>query len=340
MFKKAKYKLTATYLAIIMAITLTFSSFVYANVVRVTSRALDTQQRRIEIQFRQFIGPLSINQPMPRPTSPETLKEIREKTLLSLIGINLVIFAASAAVGFYLAGRTLKPIEEMVNKQKRFISDAAHELKTPLTAMKTDLEVTLRDKKLSVSEAKDSLKSTIEEVDKLNGFTNRLLDQGKYQNAEYKKLEKLDLKALIEASIKNLKPLADTNKQTIYSDLKSVNVMGDEVSLKQLFTNLIENALKYGGKNKNIYIKALDQATCAVVEVRDEGVGIAEKDIPQIFEPFFRAEKSRTKSNVNGYGLGLAISKEIAENHNGTIEVSSKVGKGTTFTVKLPLSRS
>ena len=339
MFKKEKYKLKETYLAIIMAVTLCFSSIVYTRVVGVTSRALDSQQRRLELQFRDYLGPFPASQPFPRTTSPETLQEIREKTLLSLIGINLFILAAAGGIGYYLAGRTLKPIEEMVNKQKRFISDAAHELKTPLTAMKTDLEVTLRDKKLSVSDAKDSLKSTVEEVDKLNEFTNRLLDQGRYQYGTGKnKLEKMDIKDVLEENVKSLKNLADTNKQTIYTDLCSLKVIGDKVALKQLFRNLIENALKYGGKGKDIYVKSYESGSECVIEIKDEGAGISEKDLPQIFEPFYRAEKSRTKSGTSGYGLGLAISKEIVDYHNGTIEVTSKPNTGTTFLVKLPLN--
>lgn len=337
MFKKAKYKLTGTYLVIIMAVTLSFSSVVYTSVVRVTTRALESQQRRLETQFREFARPFPSAQPFPR-TSPETLKEIREKTLLALVGINILILLASGALSYYLAGKTLKPIEEMVNKQKRFISDAAHELKTPLTAMKTDLEVTLQDKKINISEAKKSLKSTIEEVDKLNEFTNRLLDQGRYQNGKDKdKFEEVDIKEIIEGGVKNLKSLGDSNKQAINSDLKSIKIEGDKVALKQLFTNLIENALKYGGIKKNIYIKSYESGNKCVVEIKDEGLGISEKDLPLIFEPFYRADKSRTKSSTNGYGLGLAICKEIVKYHNGTIEVSSKPNMGTVFLVKLPL---
>ena len=145
MFKTTKLKLTAWYLCIIMAITFSFSSVVYLGVVRATQRALISQKRRIEHEFRRT-----------QKFDEETFIEIREKTLAFLAFINLIILVLSGGLGYLLAERTLKPIEQMINKQKRFVSDATHELKTPITAMKADIEVTLRNKKLNIEDLRKS----------------------------------------------------------------------------------------------------------------------------------------------------------------------------------------
>ena len=285
----------------------------------------------MERQFSGYGGPRGV--PM---FDAETLNEVRQRTLWVLIGINSAVLVISGTLGYLLAGKTLKPIEDMVGKQKRFISNAAHEIKTPLTAMKTNLEVTLRDKDLTVADSRKAFTSTIEEVDKLSKFTNRLLQQSKYQNGLAHYTADIDLEKLLQKVVERLKPLADKKSQTFEVRDGKALVKGDRDELSELFTNLIENAVKYSETGQTIKILLSVEKSCVLFMVEDSGKGINKEDLSHIFEPFYRADKSRTDSGNEGYGLGLAISKEIVHRHKGHISVESVRDKGSKFIVRLP----
>ncbi len=335
MFKQAKLKLTAWYLAIIMAITIAFSSTVYMSIERSTQTALETQVRRIQRQMHEY----GDDRPMPRffeaQYDIDALLEFRHRVLLNLVGINLLVFVIAGGLGYFLAGKTLAPIEKMTNKQKRFISDAAHEMKTPLTAMKTDLEVTLRDKNLNLEDSKQTMNNTIEEIDKLHLLTNRLLKES--QNGYEENItQELKVNEILMKVLGKLKNMASEKDQTISSDLKPSKIKGDPTKIEELFTNIIENAIKYNKPGKEVKIISYAKNGQSVTKVFDEGIGISEEDLPNIFEPFYRADKSRTDSTKEGFGLGLSIAKKIVDNHSGEIQVKSKLGKETTVTVYLP----
>jgi two-component system sensor histidine kinase CiaH len=340
MFKSAKIKLTFWYLFILTVVTVSFSTFVYTTEVNLAKKALDRQKVRIESRvnrFRDSIGAVA----MPPFTDTDTLVEIKEETLFSLVILNLVILGISGALSYFLAGKTLKPIEEMLEKQKRFLSDAAHELKTPLTIMKTNIEVSLRDKDANAEDIKKTLSGTVEEINRINGFVNKLLKQGKYQSG-VNGLEKKEIKisGVIKESIKDLTVLASEKEIKILREGESSGVYGDEDSLKELFKNLIENAIKYSPNNQEVRIKLYDRNNDAITEITDKGIGISKEDRVKIFDPFFRSDKSRTRKSAEGFGLGLAICKGIVEKHGGTISVNSEIEKGSTFTVTLPIYKN
>ncbi len=318
-----------------MFITLSFSTFVYIGVERATRLALEGQRRRLEKQIMEVMIPQKGFR-AEFIQDAQTLLEIKYKTLTNLVGVNILVLIASGSLGYILAGKTLTPIENTVKKQKRFISDAAHEMKTPLTAMKTELEVTLRDSNLNLEESRKALASTVEEVDKLHSFINKLLDQSRYQNGNRIKHKAVELDKLLNQIVTKLKPIADKKSETLNLTIQPLKINGDKDALEKLFTNLIENAIKYSYHNQTINLTLKRIGTEARFIVQDYGQGISEEDLPYIFEPFFRADKSRTASAQEGYGLGLAISKEIIEKHQGNITVRSKPNEGTTFTVTLP----
>ena len=326
MFKTTKLKLTAWYLCIITAVTISFSSIVYVSVIKSTQRALISQKRRIEHEFRRSYE-----------FDEETFIEIRKRTLVFLAIINFIILALSGGLGYLLAGRTLKPIEVMINKQKRFISDAAHEIKTPITSMKTNIEVTLRNKKQSVEDLRKSAENSLEELEKLNNLASKLLIQSKYQSEHYDTFAQVKLDAILQEVIKKLEILTKEKDQKLIKNIRPIVINGDIDGIKILLTNIIENAIKYNAKGKNVEISLNTEKNIAIIKVKDYGIGISEKDLPYIFEPFYRADESRSKLKHNGFGLGLAISKEIVEKHKGTIDVTSKVGGGTTVVIKLPV---
>ncbi|PIR43195.1 hypothetical protein COV24_04085 [candidate division WWE3 bacterium CG10_big_fil_rev_8_21_14_0_10_32_10] len=332
MFKSAKIKLTATYLVIVMSITLSFSVFVYTGVNEATKKALGRQRIRIERQFYEREGPRIIFEPY----NEETLNEIRIKTIYDLIGLNILILVISGSLGYVFASKTLAPIEKMIEKQKRFISDAAHELKTPLTSMKVDLEVNLRDKNLKLKYAKKILQRTIHEIDAMNDLTNYLLQKSKYQNISEKDNKKIQLKAIIEEAISKLKTKTEEKNIKITKYIGNELVYGNKNRLKEVFINIIDNAIKYSENNKNISIRTSVKNNEVKIKIVDHGKGISKEDIERIFDPFYRSDKARTNSKIEGYGLGLSIAKEIIEEHQGTIVVKSKLNRGSTFIVSLP----
>ncbi len=338
MFESARLKLTAWYLLMIMTVSLLFSSVMYVGVNNNTYHALEMQRRELERQYNRF----NRQSGYPRITlaiDPHALEEIREQTLFNLLGINLIILLAAGSIGYFLAGKTLGPIEVMVKKQKRFISDAAHELKTPLTAMKTELEVTLRDKSLTLESSKKILRSTIDEVDKLHGFMLKLLNQSKYHNSVSPKHTVVALNKALESVLSKLSPMIKEKKINVSTNLKTLQVLGVPEELEDLFTNLIENAIKYSKPEGDIEITLTKEHNCVLVQVKDNGIGIAKEDLPNIFEPFYRADKARSASDTEGFGLGLTIAKEIVLNHKGTITAESELGKGTIFSIRIPIRK-
>ena len=231
----------------------------------------------------------------------------------------------------------MKPIEEMVEKQKKFTADAAHELKTPLTAMKTDLEVNLRDKNLDLKKAKTVLESTINDIDSLTLLTNSLILQSKYQNYKNGKKDPINLKESAQNVIAKLEPATREKKIKINLDADEIKIQGDENFVRELLTILVDNAIKFGKNEGKIEISIKAKNNYAQISVKDNGIGIDEKDIPYIFDRFYKADASRSKNEAPGFGLGLSIAKEIVEAHKGKIFVKSKKDTGTEFLIKLPL---
>jgi len=335
MFKSARIKITAYYLLIIMAITFSFSAAAYRSTTRQMERALEMQERRVKNRFFNIPNP-----PFP-PNEPiidkEAVKQIEKETLTRLLLINVLILIGAGIPGYWLAGKTLKPIEEMAEKQKKFTVDAAHELKTPLTAMKTNLEVNLRDKNLDLKKAKTVLESTINDIDSLTLLTNSLILQSKYQNYKNGKRDSINLKESAQNVIAKLEPIAKEKKIKINVDADEIKTQGDENFVRELLTILVDNAIKFSKKEGKIEISIKAKNNCAQISVKDNGIGIDEKDIPYIFDRFYKADTSRSKNEAPGFGLGLSIAKEIVEAHKGKISVKSKKGTGTEFLIKLPL---
>jgi len=334
MFKKAKIKLTLWYLLIIMAVSLFLSLIIYTGVSSITDRALRMQMDRMERRWDR-----TSQRPMHEPIFEyETLIEIEKNMQMSLIRINISILVVSAVAGYFLASKTLKPIEEMVEEQKRFISDASHELKTPITALKTELEVSLKDKKQDKKKLFGLLKSNLEEVNKLQKLTESLLKESKYQKEVFSKnMRVVDLRKLVEDTAINFEKEANRKGVLIVRNLKEANVRGEKDSLKELISILIDNAIKFSKKDQKINIEVYADKKHAFIEVKDRGVGIKKEDQQDIFKRFYQVEYSRNKVKNDGFGLGLSIAQKIAELHKGSISVSSKEGKGSIFTVKLPV---
>jgi signal transduction histidine kinase len=337
MFHEARLKLTGWYLAIIMAISLSFSLAIYMGVNRELVRIGDLQKERqdradtISNFLKQSGFPIP---PEIQPLESETVEAARLRIISALGLINISILVISGIGGYLLAGLTLDPISKMVKKQKEFVGNASHELRTPLTSLKTEIEVALRDSKLETKDYKSLLRSNLEDVNSMQKLSNYLLEQNKYENSDINvEVEKLDLADVVARVIKKVVPVAGKKKIKIIAKLSKVKVKANRDALMELSTILIENAIKYSGSSKIVEVRTKGRGT---LEVKDFGVGISKADLPHIFERFYRSEHSHSKEKIAGYGLGLSIAKSIVDKLNGKIKVESQLGRGTMFSVQFP----
>ncbi len=331
MFLKARLKLTAWYLLIIMLVSLIFSAIIYRGLINEVERFERMQRTRFERRL-EIRGPFK-----PLPVNAELIEEVKKRILIRLFLINSGILILAGTLGYFLAGQTLQPIKQMVEEQNRFISDASHELRTPLTALKSAFEVFLRDKRVNVSQARNLIKESLTDINKLQALTDSLLKLAQYQKPQnHLKLTKVNLNQVINQAIRKVKPLTIRKAIKIKATLQPVTVMGNNFSLLDLLVILLDNAIKYSFKNSQITINLTTTNKHALVSITNVGPGIAPKDLPYIFNRFYQADTARSKQNGNGYGLGLAIAKEIVDLHRGSIEVKSTPGEQTTFVVKLP----
>jgi two-component system, OmpR family, phosphate regulon sensor histidine kinase PhoR len=227
----------------------------------------------------------------------------------------------------------LKNLEQM---RKDFVANVSHELKTPITSIKGFSE-TLLDGAMQDTEAlKSFLEIILAESDRLQSLIQDLLELSKIEKHGFElSLEKQEMPALIGEVLPILKDKAEKKEITIHTSFESRGEAEiDPYRLKQVFINLISNAIVYTPKGGDVTISVTEDEKKVHVSIKDNGMGITEEELPRIFERFYRVDKARSR-NSGGTGLGLAIVKHIIEAHEGDIEVDSEVNKGTTFTVSL-----
>jgi len=329
MFHSAALKLTAWYLAIIMAISLVFSFSLY----HVSGDDLGRNVNRQIGYFNNFLGPDESQSYgiLRQRQLNEDLRHLKSNLIL----FNLLVLAGGGAASYLLARRTLDPIEEALETQSRFASDASHELRTPLTAIQTENEVALRDKNLTKARAVDLLKSNLEEVAKLRGLSEGLLRLAA-GNGSVTSPQTVSLKEVSVIAIGRYEKAAEAKRISLINQVPALKALGDKDSLAELLSIFIDNSIKYSGRSGSVRLSGSRQGKQVSLSVEDKGQGIKPADLPRIFERFYQADPSRNKSRAGGYGLGLAIAKKIVDAHQGHIEVASTVGSGTVFTVFLP----
>lgn len=330
MFRSATFKLTMWYLAIVMAISLIFSAVLYQVATGELDRGLRRETQRIYQKF-----PIFENKAILRPT--EDYNSGAHRILLRLVGFNLIVLATAGGASYWLARRTLAPIEEAHEQQKRFTADVSHELRTPLTAIRMESEVALLNSKANAKDLRGTLHSNLEEVSKLEALINNLLRLTRLEaDALQQSFQSLQTTKLIQEAIKQTAALANDQKVKIKQTGDDQPVLGDHDSLVQLLVILLDNAIKYSPKTGTVTVAAKRVGEAISITIQDQGVGIARKDLEHVFDRFYRADYSRQKDKESGYGLGLSIAKMIADTHNATITLRSKPGEGTTATVTLP----
>ena len=332
MFLKARLKLTFWYVVITLVISILFSLAIYQGLKEELERSLRIQQVRIYIQENNDNALLD---PSKIKIDPQLLNDEENRIKLILLFINLGILVVAGGTGYFLAGKTLEPIAVMLDEQNRFITDASHELRTPITALRSEIEVNLRDKNLNLAGAKNLLKSNLEEAINLQILSNNLLELTQLEEPKSSFIfEDADLQAILEKALSRTAPLLKVKNIKVEKNLSKTSIHGSVINLTELFVILIDNAIKYSPSKSILKINMKKNDGFVYVEIEDQGMGIDKKDLPYIFDRFYRSDASRTKQKISGYGLGLSIAKKIVELHKGTISVKSEIGKGSIFTVK------
>ncbi|HAS72603.1 MAG TPA: two-component sensor histidine kinase [Clostridiales bacterium UBA8960] len=259
-----------------------------------------------------------------------TEQAVLDRLILTFLIVTLVMFAIIVLISNFLTGQSIKPIREAFDKQKQFISDASHELKTPLSVIQTNVEVLLSNGHSKwLTYIKD-------EVVRMGHLTNDLLYLAKIDYAEEHQIIKaeFDFSKRIEHLILGLEAVIFEKKiEFTYNILPSVRLHGNPEQLSQVLMILLDNAIKYTPEGGSMALDMVYTTHQFVLSVSNTGEGISPEDLPHIFDRFYRGDKSRAR-NSDSYGLGLSIAKSIIEQHGGKINCESTHGQ-TTFTIKL-----
>lgn len=228
--------------------------------------------------------------------------------------------------------QTLERLEALFTSQQRFLADVSHELRTPLTVIKGNVDLMRRIKEAD----EESLSSIDQEAGRLTRLVGGLLMLAQAESGKLAlNFSPVELDLLLTEVFTEMRILAHNKVQLHLNDIDQVMVNGDRDRLKQVFLNLISNAIQYTPSGGEIFLSIRRLGDQAQIIVRDTGPGIPAEDLPHIFDRFYRAEKSRTRLMAGGFGLGLSIAHWIVEHHGGQIRVESKEGLGTTFVIWL-----
>jgi signal transduction histidine kinase len=227
-----------------------------------------------------------------------------------------------------------------ISQKRDFLADAAHELRTPLAAIHSSIEVALA-KPRSPEEYRRLLEDVMEEGEALEVLVNQLLLMSEAAARPHvSEAVEVNLSDVVTKSADMFSGVAEANEVTLRPEIaRGIFILGNKSHLRQLLNNLLDNAIKYSPPQGQVVVKlALNSAEQVIVlSVADTGAGIAERDLPQLFDRFFRVDRSRSREIKKGTGLGLSICKTIVEAHGGTLSCRSTEGQGTTMTVQFPL---
>jgi len=279
----------------------------------------------------------SILDSIPDVSISQAIVDIAQDILLNrFLTIDILIIFLVVVLGFLLTRKTLAPIKANMQKQKRFIADASHELRTPIAVIISGLEVNLNNKNLTLESAKKTMEDTLSEMREFSKLSSNLLDISKYDTPIKTEYEPIKINELLKSIIEKNKIIIKDRGLKIETRIDSDAVIdGNKIELERVFYNILDNAIKYNKTDGNIFVSDKVSLNKYIVTISDDGCGISKDIINKIFDSFFRGDISR---NTAGAGLGLTISKKIIENHKGTISIKSQENKGTSVIISLPIS--
>ncbi len=337
LFHSARLKLTGFYLAIIIVFSLVLTLSI-RTLAQLEFDHAGVAQRGVVHQL--LYGTYSV------PPEPDDnflrFQSNQDSTLRhhldeDVIMINILALIVGGVLSYWYAGRTLKPIEEAHEAQSRFTADASHELRTPLASMQLENEVFLRQKTFTQNEARSLIKSNLEEVQRLESLAGNLLALTQYEEISLE-LTPVDIAAIVTESSQRAVDQAKQKHIKLIEQVSSEKVMAHFDSLVELIGIVLDNAIKFSPPHSSVYLDGVKTGNRFHLSIRDEGDGLAEVDLPFIFDRLYRGDKSRTK-DTPGYGLGLSLAREIAQANHGDITARNYPEGGAQFVLSLALAK-
>lgn len=350
MIKQTRKQLTAWFVLGIMSISLLMSALLFWSVDHQLRSDYERAQQKLTVQRNpESFGP-GLGRALNRPDNQwplidygisqsdlflNELIEFRTNFLVRLIQFNLVVLLLAVLTGYWWSGLSLQPLAQALERERQFSSDVSHELKTPLAALKTAIEVSLKDRTLGKL-AKEILKDNLQDVEHLELIVQQLLTLAKTETAKAQGTAQIGrvlskLKKIHQATAKKKKV-----KLIFPKKIKATQIVGSQSQLVELLGILLDNAIKFTPKGGKVEIKLKTQRGRLNIIIDDTGLGIDPQALPHIFDRFVKGSISRTRSNQSGLGLGLSIAKQIVETLGGEIYVKTIPGKGSQFVVSLP----
>ncbi|MGF1509930.1 MAG: sensor histidine kinase [Myxococcota bacterium] len=253
---------------------------------------------------------------------------------------SLVLMAGALVVGITYLVRSIMAEARLSRLKTDFVSSVSHDLRTPLTSIRMFSEM-LRDGRVDDrKEQEEFLQIIVDEAERLSRLTERILDFSRMEaGRKAYTVTPTEVRPLIQHALCATKPMIDSERFTVHMDVPAnlPRICVDQDSLIEVFVNLISNAIKYSPEERSIVIRASASEEVVAVEVQDRGIGIPAPDMRKIFEKFYRVNNQRT-TEVGGSGIGLSLVSHIVAAHGGTVTVESALGRGSTFTVRLPIA--
>jgi signal transduction histidine kinase len=258
----------------------------------------------------------------------EQLRAVAE-FLRVLIALTVAGGIVALPVGYALAGLALQPLDEAVRERTEFVARASHQLRTPLSVIRTSAELARAGRGLSPDEA---LGTILQQAQRMETLAARLTSLARAEAGPKPRLAQVDLALVASKVLEELAPVAAQAAVTTQAEATNpvwISAEADEMS--DLLTTIVENAIQFSPPGGKVVVRVRAQGAQAIAEVADEGPGISPKDLPHVMNPFFQGHEPR-----GGFGLGLAIARATAERHGGQLSITSAPGRGTTVRVTLP----
>ncbi|MDU4933975.1 MAG: ATP-binding protein [Peptostreptococcaceae bacterium] len=252
------------------------------------------------------------------------------------ISVGFISLIALLMISIYLTNKSIKPIKDVFDKQKQFIADTSHELKTPLTIIKTNTSLVLSNPEDPVKNQSKWINYINLQTDRMSELVNEMLSLAKLDTDENTLvLSSINISKIIESMID---AIIYENGINLYTKIDNdIFITGDKESLKKLFSIIMDNAIKHTNNKGSIHVNLVLDKNTVKLSIKNTGKGISSEHIEKIFERFYRVDSSRVRE-TGGYGLGLSIAKSIVEQHKGNIYAKSTVDKDTTFFVEFPIN--
>lgn len=253
---------------------------------------------------------------------------------LTLAGVGIIALLAFFAISLFFSKWALKPVEESWNKQQQFVADASHELKTPLTVMLANASILLKHPEKTVASQSQWVEAIETEAENMQKLVEDMLFLASTDAPKRDRIHTpINLSDMVERNLLQFESLAYEREIDVASNVEEgIWITGNALRLERLISTLLDNAYKYAGGGGRVEVALASTSQRIELRVANSGTPIPEADLPHIFDRFYRADKARERS-IGGYGLGLAIAREVAEEHGGTISARSSEAESTVFAV-------